>query len=389
MKDYRVAEIKAGVFLLVMLVALIGVIGVVTGGAERLTTSYEVYHVVTKNVHRLSEMAPVTFAGYPAGYVSNVHLRDDGKVGFDMNVRSTIAIPTDSIAHYQTDGLLGEKFIDIEPKGAGKVAPGGTIPLEVPPSFAQVTTDAQALVQQVRDALKDLKREFMDPELIASLKHLPIEIDGLLVDTRGLVNETRGVIGETGPKATSLVERLDSTAGKLEAALDSTTGPLVDAAKSVESATGNVDELTADAKATITMLNETIAELRGQATDILGDVDRALATIEKETVATTKEARVVLADAGTVLDEADEVMAGANRIVGDNERNLYIALLRVKRALAHLETFGQKVADEPSALFWGDEDEDEDEREPRPNDPSFAHPLDQDGVGPLGPVERD
>lgn len=60
----------------------------------------------------------VRMAGLPVGEVTDMRLDQYYRAVLTMRISSDIQLPIDSAAMIQTDGLLGGKFVELEPGGA-------------------------------------------------------------------------------------------------------------------------------------------------------------------------------------------------------------------------------------------------------------------------------
>ena len=132
MRNTRGIEIAVGLFMAIGLVALFFLAMQVSNLAS--LTHDKGYRVSAhfQNIGGLKVKAPVTIAGVTVGRVT--------AIGFDpksyeavvtMNIGSEYnTIPDDTLAKIFTAGLLGEKYIGLEPGGSEHyLADGGRIPM--------------------------------------------------------------------------------------------------------------------------------------------------------------------------------------------------------------------------------------------------------------------
>lgn len=207
------AEVKRGNFGARQLrVVVLGIIGILLllYGIYRVGKVFDVFSsryelaLLVPSVLGLREGAPVTLAGQRIGQVSEItFLPVDQKVG-ENNLRVTLAlardvqdqIRADSRAFLRTQGLLGDKFIDIAPGSPGEsvLAEGDTI-------LAGESMDMEQFLAQAATALDEAN-------LIVSELH----------------NITRGIAqgdGTIGALLTDeqLYTRMVSTTGELQQTL--------------------------------------------------------------------------------------------------------------------------------------------------------------------------
>jgi phospholipid/cholesterol/gamma-HCH transport system substrate-binding protein len=109
-------KFRVGVFVLVALAAFLGTVYAL-GARARLFEARYVVHADFTEVGGLAEGATVRLAGVQIGRVTGVHLpgQPGGKVRVDLDVARRYAdrIRKDSVARIETQGLLGDKVVEI------------------------------------------------------------------------------------------------------------------------------------------------------------------------------------------------------------------------------------------------------------------------------------
>jgi phospholipid/cholesterol/gamma-HCH transport system substrate-binding protein len=117
--NYKV-EFASGIFLLIGIAALIWLATRATDyGQEIGKDTYQVSARFT-NIGDLRSRAPVKIAGVPAGLVESVEL---DPATFEAIVHMKIStrfneLPTDTGASILTSGVLGDRYVGLEPGGA-------------------------------------------------------------------------------------------------------------------------------------------------------------------------------------------------------------------------------------------------------------------------------
>jgi outer membrane protein OmpA-like peptidoglycan-associated protein len=124
-----------------------------------------------QNVGGLNNGADVRVGGIHEGTVKEIDLpsQSDGKVTVVMNLRSATRniIKKDSHASIKTEGLLGDKYIEISfgSTKADAVQNGDTIASETPKDLSEqaraLTDEAQAGVAAFRDNMEALQHNFL------------------------------------------------------------------------------------------------------------------------------------------------------------------------------------------------------------------------------------
>jgi ABC-type transporter Mla subunit MlaD len=112
----RALRFRVGVFVIVALAAFVAVIYVL-GARARLFEARYTIHADFTEVGGLREGATVRLAGVQIGRVTDVHLPSEpgGKVRVDLTIGRQFAdrIRKDSVARIETQGLLGDRIVEI------------------------------------------------------------------------------------------------------------------------------------------------------------------------------------------------------------------------------------------------------------------------------------
>jgi len=161
---------RVGIFVVLALLFLsIGIF--LIGNKDFLFSSTYRLKAVFQNVGGLNNGAEVRVGGIHQGTVKEIDLpsQPDGKVTVVMNLRSQTRsiIKKDSRASIKTEGLLGDKYVEISfgsPK-AEAVRNEDTIPSETPKDMSEqaraLTDEAQAGVAAFRDNMEALQHNFL------------------------------------------------------------------------------------------------------------------------------------------------------------------------------------------------------------------------------------
>jgi len=122
----REIEIGVGLFMLVGIFAL-AYLSVRLGQVDLFGAQGYTIFADFPTVGGLKSGASVEIAGVPVGRVSSIQLKDyQARVA--MHINNDVRIQTDAIVSIKTKGLIGEKFVQINPGGSDKtVAAGGRL----------------------------------------------------------------------------------------------------------------------------------------------------------------------------------------------------------------------------------------------------------------------
>jgi phospholipid/cholesterol/gamma-HCH transport system substrate-binding protein len=127
MKKYAM-ETTVGIFVVIGLLC-IGYMTVKLGHVTFLSDkSYPLFARFT-SVSGLRAGNPVDMFGIDIGRVENLTMDQEGqKAVVEIRIRNGIKIYDDAIASIKTEGLIGDKYLSIDPGGAGALLkPGGSI----------------------------------------------------------------------------------------------------------------------------------------------------------------------------------------------------------------------------------------------------------------------
>jgi phospholipid/cholesterol/gamma-HCH transport system substrate-binding protein len=113
---------KVGIFMLIILAILgyfiLKIEDVQIGhgtGARKITAVFD-------SVAGLDNKSAVRVAGVRAGKVSNIKLRPDGKAEVTLDIDPDVVLHPGASAHVANLGLLGEKYIELDPGPANTPA---------------------------------------------------------------------------------------------------------------------------------------------------------------------------------------------------------------------------------------------------------------------------
>ena len=73
----------------------------------------------------LAVRAPVVIAGVRVGEVSNISLSDNFRANVEMNLDPNLKLPTDTSAAIMTSGVLGDRYIELQPGAEDQILKSG------------------------------------------------------------------------------------------------------------------------------------------------------------------------------------------------------------------------------------------------------------------------
>lgn len=156
-------KLRVGIFVLVALIAFLGMIYAL-GARARLFEARYTIHAEFTEVGGLTEGATVRLAGVQIGRVSAVHLpgQPGGKVRVDLTITKRYAdrIRKNSVARIETQGLLGDRIVEITvgTAAAPPTGPGEVLASKDPFDIGQVMNESAQIVKSVGDLATSLRQ---------------------------------------------------------------------------------------------------------------------------------------------------------------------------------------------------------------------------------------
>lgn len=283
------AETKVGAVALGGLALLI-VVAVFYGAIRMGETGYPL-HVDFDRVDGLKIGGQVRYAGVDVGRVTKIGVTEEGKARATLRIWSGNSIPEGSGFGIGSDGLLGEKFINITPPEERKVflKPDTVVNGSPPQGLETFISTADRLFNRLDRLITSLEDVFGDPKVKNSLKDTTRNLDQLTAALSRMAISNEGNIN-------AIARNLAVMSASLR-----------DVASRVDKMTTAVDK---DGKFTKD-LTETVSNLRSASARL----EKMAAALEP--VATDPE---TARNIKTTLKNAREVTEKANRILGNVEK---------------------------------------------------------------------
>ncbi|MFN0102154.1 MAG: MlaD family protein [Bryobacteraceae bacterium] len=290
------------------------------GNSNQLFTKSFNIHAEFSKITGIQNGGKVRVAGMDAGTVTriDVPLRPDAKfrVHFRIVEKLHPIVRQDSVVTIQTDGLLGNKFLQIEAGStASQIAPDNSmIQSKEPFDWGDLMDEMSSVVKQANGILTGVK-----DQLVSTLEQI-----------EGTAKSANALIKDASPNVKSILASADKIGGNLRELIDGvqegkgTVGALFkdkelygSVKRSVdqsEKAMGNVREATASAKKIIGKVEES---------DIIPEVQKAVKTLQEITVR-VKDAVDKFQSAsgeGGVGENLQRTLANANEAMEDLSDN--------------------------------------------------------------------
>lgn len=127
MKKYSMESV-VGIFVFIGLLC-VGYMTIKLGKVSLFGDDYYSLYAGFSSISGLRVDSPVEINGIEVGKVKRVSMDQDKQVALvELKIKKGIRVYNDAIASVKTSGLIGDKFVRIDPGGGGDILkPGGTI----------------------------------------------------------------------------------------------------------------------------------------------------------------------------------------------------------------------------------------------------------------------
>lgn len=280
MAQQRFAEVKVGIFVVVCLVILAGLI-LKFGKYERLAEKTYDITVVFPNVGGIVKDANVLYGGISVGKVRDIKLDQEGllKVNVHLSIFQGVKIRRDAKFVINQSGLLGDRYIDVVPQSgtADVIKPGEVLQgsssvdlTEAIRGVVDVLHQAAGTIERVDKAIQRIDETVLSRQSLEHIEAALANVDatssnavGLTLTLRGVVEENRGKVDNTLTKFSEAADNLNQTS------------------KNVDQVVKNVDQLVAANQDDIRTTTKRLAESAKQLNDILARLEKGEGTVGK------------------------------------------------------------------------------------------------------------
>ena len=189
----RLREVKVGAFVvggLALALALVFFLG----QKKQIFAAQAVLHAEFTDVQGLTQGAPVRLAGVKIGSVAQVRFSPDPQnklIHVELEVTKTVLeqLGGDPVARIDSQGLLGDKIIEIAPGSAATPPPrsGSSIRTQSPVDFNQLLISAQQVMvkaQRVAEGAARVMDVVSDPQTLADVRGSATSVRKLLEVTQ-------------------------------------------------------------------------------------------------------------------------------------------------------------------------------------------------------------
>ena len=359
---------KVGVFMLIIL-AILGyfILKIEDIDLRRGRGTMKVKALFT-NVAGLEDKAAVRVAGVRKGKVIDVELLDNGQAAVTLEIDDDVKLHRGATATIANLGLLGEKYVEIEPgpKEAPPITAESTMtrPLtgSQPASIDQVTTqisdiatDVKAITESMRHALGGPTGQQRLDEIVENVRQVTAEMRQLIAANRANVDATitnfRAISADLRTEIPKLARSIDRVASQLG-------GTVGENREDVRRIVENLKVLSADLKTTTENMNSITGQVKtGQGTvgkliydeEAYKKLNSALSSVESG-VTELKNTLGRVGKIGMDIGMKADYLAGAetkNENVDFNGRSRSAITLRLIPNIEKNRFYNVELADDP------------------------------------------
>jgi len=233
-------EATVGAFVLILVVILFWITMKVGGFGARRVAGYHV-QAGFNSAQGVNDKTSVFIAGIKVGEVELIAL-ENGKAIVTMKIMKDVKLGQDSKAIIRTRGLLGEKFIDLQPGSpdAEPIQEGGEIiRTDSPPDFEELITQWSMISKDIKNMSEKLNQtvdtntELVNkmvsnlerftrtlaaegPILIQNARAITESLDGMLNGNKDNIEESISQFREAAVKFQESLDNLESITSKID-----------------------------------------------------------------------------------------------------------------------------------------------------------------------------
>lgn len=312
-------EVKVGILVALCLGLLIAFI-IVLGDVS--SSSGATLYLDVDTSATLKTGAPVKVAGVPAGKVIEVDYRGgapDPKTGKPVAVRVTLAIDPDKLATLREDarfyitnqGVLGEKYVEIEPVSfeGPALAAGDVVAGEPPLRLEIMAMNANRVLASLSNVLR--KNEKAIDEMI-------VNAADAMATVKRTVDRVDGLLAAATPKVDAVLTKASAVEDELLKGLAGVNAVIGDGSE-LRALVRNASGLAADARGQLGPLSAD-ARKAIQRYDALGaSAQEMLADVNRELVAAVGSVKDLLADAKVLTQRLKDGQGTIGALLSDRE----------------------------------------------------------------------
>jgi len=330
--EFTKKEIIAGFFVLISIVVLVSFILLVRG--YRPNAGTKIYYTKFKNTLGLDRGADVRFGGLKIGKVIDIFpdKEDPSQVCVKLAVSPDIVLNQKCVATVEQVSLTSARHLEIS-TGEAEAPPlkdEETIPSINKTGSLVELPDFSSTITKVEKLLDDLT-------------------DFLGMDKVRKAEET----GETKARVTELTQQLSGTLDKGTDFIEELNNLVKEQKPQIVDILKNINNIEKDTKKVVEQVNAVIAENRGSIHNALDSMKDILAKVKSIAENSADDLEKILANVENITGNVDNVSVEAKNWMNKNKRNIDELILDIKETIRNLRLLSQTLAEQPQSILTG------------------------------------
>jgi phospholipid/cholesterol/gamma-HCH transport system substrate-binding protein len=258
---------------IVMLIAL-AVLGYFVLRIEDISLSRSkttrVVKAIFEDVAGLDDESAVRIAGVRKGHVTDIKVLPDGRAEVTLQVDDDVPLHANAHAKVANLGLLGEKYIELDPGTANMPVLSDNnavmLPGTQPATFDDVTDQVAAIAEDVKAITTSMRAVMGGPSGQQRLEEIVDNVRGITSDVRLLISANRANVDATLLNTREITAQLRTEIPRLAATLDRVAnqigGTVGENRPDVREVVQNLRGLSADLRVTADNLNAITGQVK-------------------------------------------------------------------------------------------------------------------------------
>ena len=222
------------------------------------------------DVAGLDDESSVRIAGVRKGHVTDIKVLPDGRAEVTMEVDDDVPLHENAAARVANLGLLGEKYIELEPGSANTpVIQGDAIRLRgsAPATFDDVTDQISSIANDVKAITTSMRAVMAGPEGQQRLDLIVGNVETITREMRALIAANRTNVDATLANSRAITEQLRVEIPRLARSIDSVAnqlgGTVGENRGEMREIVSNLKQLSSDLRVTAENLNAITGQVKG------------------------------------------------------------------------------------------------------------------------------
>lgn len=226
--------------------------------------------VIFDSVAGLDKKSAVRVAGVRVGKVSDIVLTPEGKAKVTLEVDPDVQLHAGAAAKIANQGLLGEKYVELEPGNAAapvlqgqQITLRGTQPASIDDVTSQVSAiaaDVKAVTESLRAALGGAQGQQRVDEMLENVRQITARVRMILEVNEGNINATASNFKKITDDLRVEIPRIAASIDRVASSIGGTVG---ENRSDVRVIVENLRGLSSDLRTTATNLNDITDQVRG------------------------------------------------------------------------------------------------------------------------------